>query len=117
VGIIGPNGAGKSTFFKLLTGAEKPNAGHIEFGETVQLAYVDQSRDTLNDQKTVWEEISNGHDMLIIGQYEMASRAYLSRFNFKGGDQQKRVGDFSASVPPIQVIAFGRRALNIPPPP
>ena len=95
VGIIGPNGAGKSTFFKLLTGQEQANHGSVRFGETVQLAYVDQSRASLNDQKTVWEDISNGHDLLMIGNYEMNSRAYLSRFNFKGSDQQKRVGDLS----------------------
>ncbi len=95
VGIIGPNGAGKSTFFKLLTGQEKPDAGSIRFGETVQLAYVDQSRDTLNGEKTVWEEISDGQDIMMVGQIEMPSRAYVSRFNFKGVDQQKRVGDLS----------------------
>jgi len=95
VGIIGPNGAGKSTFFKLLTGQEKPDAGDIQLGETVQLAYVDQSRDALNDKKTVWEEISDGHDMMMVGQYEMPSRAYVSRFNFKGSDHQKIVGELS----------------------
>jgi len=95
VGIIGPNGAGKSTFFKMLINQETPDSGTIEFGETVQLAYVDQSRDTLDNQKTVWEEISNGHDLIIVGQYEMPSRAYAGRFNFKGSDQQKRVGDLS----------------------
>lgn len=95
VGIIGPNGAGKSTFFKLLTGQEKPDAGSIRFGETVQLAYVDQSRDALNTEKTVWEEISDGQDIMMVGQTEMPSRAYVGRFNFKGSDQQKRVGDLS----------------------
>ena len=95
VGIIGPNGAGKSTFFKLLTGQEKPDSGEILFGETVKLAYVDQSRDALDNQKTVWEEISNGQDIMIVGQHEMPSRAYVGRFNFKGGDQQKLVGDLS----------------------
>jgi sulfate-transporting ATPase len=95
VGIIGPNGAGKSTFFKLLTGQEKPDAGSIRFGETVQLAYVDQSRDALNAEKTVWEEISDGQDIMMVGQTEMPSRAYVGRFNFKGSDQQKRVGDLS----------------------
>ncbi len=95
VGIIGPNGAGKSTFFKLLTGQEKPDAGEIRFGETVKLAYVDQSRDSLNSQHTVWQEISDGQDLMIVGQYEMPSRAYVGRFNFKGSDQQKMVGDLS----------------------
>jgi energy-dependent translational throttle protein EttA len=95
VGIIGPNGAGKSTFFKLLTHEHTPDSGSIRFGETVNLAYVDQSRESLNGQKTVWEEISGGSDMLIVGQCSMPSRAYLGRFNFKGSDQQKRVGDLS----------------------
>lgn len=95
VGIIGPNGAGKSTFFKLLSGQETPDAGSVRFGETVQLAYVDQSRDALNSDKTVWEEISDGQDIMMVGQYEMPSRAYVGRFNFKGSDQQKRVGDLS----------------------
>lgn len=95
VGIIGPNGAGKSTFFKLLTKQEKPDTGEIRIGETVQLAYVDQTRDALQDHKTVWEEISNGHDIMMVGQYEMSSRAYVSRFNFKGSDQQKIVGNLS----------------------
>lgn len=95
VGIIGPNGAGKSTFFKLLSGQEKPDSGTIEFGETVKLAYVDQSRDALDDKKTVWEEISDGQDIMMVGQYEMPSRAYVSRFNFKGSDHQKVVGELS----------------------
>jgi len=95
VGIIGPNGAGKSTFFKLLSGQEKPDLGTIRFGDTVQLSYVDQSRDALNNDKTVWEEISNGHDIMIVGQYEMPSRAYVGRFNFKGSDQQKIVQNLS----------------------
>lgn len=95
VGIIGPNGAGKTTLFRLITDQEKPDMGTIQFGETVQLAYVDQSRDALDNNKTVWEEISNGQDIMMVGQYEMPSRAYVGRFNFKGGDQQKRVGDLS----------------------
>jgi len=95
VGIIGPNGAGKSTFFKLITGQEKPDSGNVLIGETVQLAYVDQSRDALDNDKTVWEEISNGQDIMMVGQIEMPSRAYVSRFNFKGSDHQKRVGDLS----------------------
>lgn len=95
VGIIGPNGAGKSTLFKMLTGQEQPSSGSIDFGETVQLSYVDQSRDALDDNKTVWEEISGGLDMMMVGNIEIASRAYCGRFNFKGNDQQKRIGDLS----------------------
>lgn len=95
VGIIGPNGAGKSTLFKMLTGLEQPDSGSIRLGETVQLAYVDQSRDCLDGNKTVWEEISDGQDLIIVGNYTMPSRAYLSRFNFKGTDQQKLVKDLS----------------------
>lgn len=95
VGIIGPNGAGKTTLFKLISGQETPDKGEIRLGETVQLSYVDQSRDALDPNKTVWEEISNGQDMMIVGQFEMPSRAYVSRFNFKGTDHQKRVGDLS----------------------
>ncbi len=95
VGIIGGNGAGKSTFFRMLTGAEQPDAGSIELGETVDLGYVDQSRDSLRAEKTVWEEISDGQDVIRIGNYEIPSRAYVGRFNFKGQDQQKRVGDLS----------------------
>lgn len=95
VGVVGPNGAGKSTLFKMMIGQEKPDTGIIQIGETVQLAYVDQSREGLNAHKTIWEEISNGQDLLTIGKYEISSRAYLARFNFKGADQQKRVGDLS----------------------
>jgi len=95
VGIIGPNGAGKSTFFKLLTKQEEPDQGSIRFGETVQLAAVDQSRDSLDGSKTVWEEISRGQDIMVVGQFEMPSRAYVGRFNFKGSDQQKWVRDLS----------------------
>ena len=94
-GVIGPNGAGKSTLFKMLTGQEQPDEGKIEFGDTVKLSYVDQSREDLDANKTVWEEVSDGNDILRIGNYEVPSRAYLGRFNFKGGDQQKRVGDLS----------------------
>lgn len=93
--IIGPNGAGKTTLFRMLTGEETPDSGEIEVGETVDLAYVDQSREDLDPKKTVWEEVSGGNDILRIGSYEIPSRAYLGRFNFKGGDQQKRVGDLS----------------------
>jgi ATP-binding cassette ChvD family protein len=95
VGIIGGNGAGKSTFFKMLTGAETPDDGVVELGDTVDMGYVDQSRDTLNGEKTVWEEVSDEQDILRIGKYEIQSRAYVGRFNFKGSDQQKRVGDLS----------------------
>jgi len=95
VGIIGPNGAGKTTLFKLLTGQEQPDKGNMRIGSTVELAYVDQSRDTLNGDKTVWEEISDGNDLITIGKYQTPSRAYAGRFNFKGTDQQKRVKDLS----------------------
>jgi ATP-binding cassette ChvD family protein len=92
VGVIGPNGAGKSTLFRMLTGQEQPDAGSVTFGDTVQLAYVDQSRDALDASKTVWEEISEGLEILDIGDATMNSRAYCGAFNFKGGDQQKKVG-------------------------
>jgi ATP-binding cassette ChvD family protein len=95
VGIIGPNGAGKTTLFRIITGQEQPDAGTLRVGETVDIAYVDQSRDALNDAKTVWEEISDGADNIIVGRFEMPSRAYVSRFNFRGSDQQKRIGDLS----------------------
>ena len=95
VGIIGPNGAGKSTLFRMINGSEKPDKGEIVIGHTVQLAYVDQSRDWLRGDKTVWEEISNGADILTVGKYETQSRAYIGRFNFKGQDQQKLVGQLS----------------------
>jgi ATP-binding cassette ChvD family protein len=92
VGVIGPNGAGKSTLFKMFTGELKPDAGTIEYGDTVKLAFVDQSRDTLDASKTVWEEISGGAELIPLGDAEVNSRAYCSSFNFKGGDQQKKVG-------------------------
>jgi len=95
VGIIGPNGAGKTTLFRLLTGQEQPDDGSIDRGDTVELAYVDQSREDLDGNKTVWEEVSGGLDILKVGNFEVPSRAYLGRFNFKGGDQQKRVKDLS----------------------
>jgi len=91
VGVIGPNGAGKSTLFRMLTGQETPDSGSVEFGDTVQLSYVDQSRDSLDGEKTVWEEISDGLDVIQLGDAEMNSRAYCGAFNFKGGDQQKKV--------------------------
>ena len=95
VGIIGGNGAGKTTFLRMLVGSEQPDSGYIELGETVDLAYVDQSRDELNGKNTVWQEISDEQDLLQIGKYEISSRAYASRFNFRGGDQQKFVKDLS----------------------
>jgi len=95
VGIIGPNGAGKTTLFRMLVDQEQPDEGNLRRGETVDLAYVDQSRDHLDDGKTVWEEISGGLDILQVGKFEMPSRAYCGRFNFKGQDQQKRIGDLS----------------------
>ncbi len=95
VGVIGPNGAGKSTLFKLMTGELEPDAGQFRVGESVELAYVDQSRDSLDPDKTVWEEISDGLDIIKVGNYETPSRAYCGRFNFKGADQQKRIKDLS----------------------
>ncbi len=95
VGVIGPNGAGKSTLFKLITGKEKPDSGEVVIGHTVQLAVVDQTRESLPNDKTAWEAISNGQDILTVGKFEMPSRAYLGRFNFKGQDQQKIVGQLS----------------------
>lgn len=95
VGVIGPNGAGKSTLFKMITGAEQPDSGSIVIGDTVDLGYVDQSRDALDANKTVWEEISEGNDIIKLGKHEVNSRAYCSSFNFKGGDQQQKVGTLS----------------------
>ena len=92
IGVIGPNGAGKTTFFRMVTGEEQPDSGTVRLGETVQLASVDQSRDSLNDDKTVWEEISDGLDMIKVGNYETSSRAYVGRFNFRGSDQQSKIG-------------------------
>lgn len=95
VGIIGPNGAGKTTLFKMITGQEKPDSGEIRIGDTVDLGYVDQTRDELSPDKTVWEEISDGLDMMILGKKQMPSRAYVGQFNFKSADQQKKVGQLS----------------------
>jgi sulfate-transporting ATPase len=95
VGIIGPNGAGKSTLFKLIGGKEQPDSGEVKIGSTVKMAFVDQTRDDLSNEKTVWEDVSGGLDILNVGKFQMASRAYCGRFNFNGGDQQKRVGTLS----------------------
>ena len=95
VGVIGPNGAGKSTFFKMITGTEKPDQGEILIGKTAKISMVDQSRETLENEKTVFEDISNGSDLITVGRFEMPARAYLGRFNFKGSDQQKKVGHLS----------------------
>ena len=95
VGIIGPNGAGKTTLFRMLAGMEKPDAGEIRIGPSVKLAYVDQSRQALNDKNTVWQEISGGLDLIKVGNYETSSRSYVGRFNFKGVQQQQFIGDLS----------------------
>ena len=95
VGVIGPNGAGKTTLFKMITGREQPDGGTFKVGESVKLGYIDQSRDTLNDKNTVWQELSGGLDIIEVGGIEQPSRAYVGAFNFKGGDQQKKVGQLS----------------------
>jgi sulfate-transporting ATPase len=95
VGIIGPNGAGKSTLFRMITGKEQPDSGDVKIGQTVKIAYVDQSRDALEDNKSVFDAISGGNDILTVGKYETPARAYIGRFNFKGGDQAKIVGQLS----------------------
>ena len=114
VGIIGGNGAGKSTFFKMLTGQEQPDSGTIDLGSTVDMAYVDQSRDHLADGKTVWEEVSEGQDIMRIGKHEIASRAYVGRFNFKGTDQQKFVGTLSGGERNrVHLAKLLRRGANV----
>ena len=95
MGVVGANGAGKTTLFRMITGPENPDAGQIRIGETVKLGYVDQSRDTLEGKNSVWEEISGGKDVLALGKREVNSRAYCSAFNFRGADQQKKVGQLS----------------------
>jgi ATPase subunit of ABC transporter with duplicated ATPase domains len=95
VGVIGPNGAGKTTLFRMIVGQDKPDAGTIRVGDTVKLGYIDQSRDALNAEKTVWQEISDGNDEIVLGKRTMPSRAYCAAFNFKGADQQKKVGQLS----------------------
>ncbi len=92
VGVIGPNGAGKTTMFRMITGDEQPDSGAIRLGDTVKVASVDQSRDSLDDEKSVWEEISDGLDLITVGSYETSSRAYVGRFNFRGQEQQKKIG-------------------------
>jgi ATP-binding cassette ChvD family protein len=114
VGIIGGNGAGKTTFFRMLTGQETADSGTVTLGETVDLAYVDQSRDSLAGEKTVWEEISDGQDIIRVGKYEVSSRGYVSRFNFKGPDQQKRVGDLSGGERNrVHLAKLLRRGANV----
>ena len=95
VGLVGPNGSGKTTLFRMITGQEKPDSGTVTIGDSVQLGYVDQSRDSLDPNKTVWEEISGGNDVIYLGKREINSRAYTGAFNFKGGDQQQKVGTLS----------------------
>jgi energy-dependent translational throttle protein EttA len=95
VGIIGPNGAGKSTLFRMIAGKEKPDSGQVAIGKTAQLAFVDQSRDSLANDKTVWQDVSGGLDNITVGKFVMPSRAYIGRFNFKGNDQQKQIGTLS----------------------
>jgi ATPase subunit of ABC transporter with duplicated ATPase domains len=95
VGVVGPNGAGKTTLFRMIIGQEQPDSGDLKTGSTVKLAYVDQSRDSLNSDNTIWEEISGGQELMQLGEREVNSRAYVSHFNFSGSDQQKKVGNLS----------------------
>ena len=95
VGLVGPNGAGKSTLFRMISGQQQPDSGTVKIGSTVKMAFVDQNRDDLANEKTVWEDVSGGLDILNVGKFQMASRAYCGRFNFNGADQQKRVGTLS----------------------
>ena len=97
-GVIGANGAGKSTFFKMLIKNEKPDSGNITFGDTVKISYVDQSRDLLIENKSIWEEISDGLDIITVGQYQTPSRSYVGKFNFKGADQQKLIKELSGGT-------------------
>ena len=114
VGVIGPNGAGKTTLFKLITGEEKPDAGTLDFGETVVVSYVDQNRETLDPEKSVYEEVSGGQEFLQVGKVRLHARAYLSRFNFRGTDQQKKVGDLSGGERNrIQLAKLLRRGGNL----
>ncbi|STX52205.1 fused transporter subunits of ABC superfamily: ATP-binding components [Legionella busanensis] len=114
LGIIGPNGAGKSTFLKMLTGQEKPDSGEIRLGDTVDLAYVNQTRDHLDDNKTVWQEISDGQDIIQVGSFQMPSRAYVSRFNFKGADQQKKMSQLSGGERNrVHLAKLLRRGANV----
>jgi ATPase subunit of ABC transporter with duplicated ATPase domains len=114
VGVIGPNGAGKTTLFKMITDQEKPDGGTLRVGETVQLGYVDQERDALGADRTVWEEISGGQDELLVGKRTVASRAYVSWFNFKGRDQQRKVGSLSGGERNrVHLAKLLRRGANV----
>ena len=120
VGIIGPNGAGKSTLFRMITGKEQPDSGTVNIGSTVKIAHVDQARDSLQNEKTVFDAISGGNEVLTVGKYETSSRAYIGRFNFKGGDQTKLVGQLSGSererLHPAQTLIPGGNVLLLPEP-